>query len=103
MPENLLKILLVEDSDSDARLLEETIRVCGVNDLSVGLATSLKQAISHIKSNHVDAVLLDLTLPDSSGLETVQKARLACPDVPIVVLTGVDDTETGVEAVRMGV
>ena len=102
-PDNILKILLVEDSVSDARLLQESIRIGGIEDIFVSVAESLQQAVDHLKNNRVDAVLLDLTLPDSSGIGTVTRFRNACPYVPIVVLTGVDDETTGVAAVRMGV
>ncbi len=98
----LLQILLVEDSASDAVLLQESILSSGVKDLSVSVVGSLRESTDHLKNNHIDATLLDLSLPDSSGLETVRRVRGACPDMPIVVLTGIDDEKTGVEAVRMG-
>ena len=93
----------MEDSVSDAPLLQENILLSGIEDISVSVAESLQEAIDHYKNNHSDAVLLDLTLPDSSGLETITRFRDACPDVPIVVLTGIDDEKTGIKAVRMGV
>jgi signal transduction histidine kinase len=101
--EKTLQILLVEDSDTDAMLLRESILSSGISDFHVSVAQSLQEAIDHLKNNPVDATLLDLSLPDSSGLETVVRLRQARPDTPIVVLTGVDDEKTGVQAVRMGV
>lgn len=98
----LLQVLLVEDSASDAALLQESILSSGVKDLSVSVVGSLRESADHLKNNHIDATLLDLSLPDSTGLETVQRVRIVCPDMPIVVLTGVDDEKTGIEAVRMG-
>lgn len=100
--EKPLQILLVEDSPSDAALLQENILSTGVGDISIRVTSSLREAIEHCKNNHTDAVLLDLTLPDSSGLDTVRQARQISPDLPVVVLTGVDDEKTGTEAVRMG-
>jgi PAS domain S-box-containing protein len=100
---NSLKILLVEDSDTDATLLQESILSSGATDISISVVQSLSEAKEHLKNNHTDAVLLDLTLPDSSGLDTVRRARRISPDLPIVVLTGVDDENTGVEAMRTGV
>jgi signal transduction histidine kinase len=100
--EKLLQILLVEDSVSDAALLQESILSSGVKDLSVSVVQSLHDAIEHLKNNHTDATLLDLSLPDSSGLGTVRQVKSACSDMPIVVLTGVDDEKTGIEAVRIG-
>jgi len=101
--DNSLKILLVEDSPTDASLLREGIFLSSTRDISVTIAASLQQAANYCKNNRFDAALLDLTLPDSSGLETVRLAREHCPDIPIVVLTGIDDEQIGVEAVRMGV
>ena len=98
-----MQILLVEDSASDAVLLQENILSSGVTDISISVVQSLNEAKEHLKNNHTDAVLLDLTLPDSSGLDTVREARTACPDVPVVVITGVDNENTGIEAVRTGV
>lgn len=101
--DNSLKILLVEDSDTDAVLLQENISSSGVKDISISVVQSLREAKEHLKNNHPDAILLDLTLPDSSGLDTVREARRISPDLPIVVLTGVDDENMGVEAMRTGV
>ena len=97
-----LQILLVEDSDSDAALLQENIRIGGAGDISISVVKSLGQAVYHLKHNHTDAALLDLTLPDSSGLDTIRQVRNSFPALPIVVLTGVDDEKTGMDAVRLG-
>ncbi len=101
--EKPLQILLVEDSSSDAALLRENILLEGTRASSVSVAQSLHEAADHIKNNPVDALLLDLTLPDSSGLDTVREIGRIAPDLPVVVLTGLDDENTGIEAVRMGV
>jgi PAS domain S-box-containing protein len=100
---NILQVLLVEDSTSDAVLLQESLLQSGDGNISVNVAKSLREAADLLKSNHMDAVLLDLTLPDSSGLETVQKARRIFSNLPVIVLTGMEDEKTGIAAVRMGV
>jgi PAS domain S-box-containing protein len=102
MPDKLLKILLVEDSESDAALLQEELLQSGTGDHQIKVAGSLQQAIDHFRNNQVDATLLDLNLSDSSGLETVRVIMSCQADAPIVVLTGFDDEKTGIEAVRMG-
>jgi PAS domain S-box-containing protein len=102
MPDKLVKILLVEDSESDAALLQEEILHSGTGDHQIKIAGSLQQAIEYFEDNQVDATLLDLNLPDSSGLETVRAIMSRQPDAPIVVLTGFDDEKAGTEAVRMG-
>ena len=102
MPDRLVKILLVEDSESDATLLKEEILQSDTGDHRIEIAGSLHKAINFFKNSDFDAVLLDLNLPDSSGLDTVRYLRSLQPDVPIVVLTGFEDEKTGIEAVRMG-
>lgn len=104
------RLLLVEDSQSDARLVRETIREVGwpaVGD--GGLQTSppvdhverLSDAIDRLDGDVV-VVLLDLDLPDSSGVDTVDALMEHVGRTPVVVLTGHDQDRTGVEAVQRG-
>lgn len=62
----------------------------------------LEVAIQCLSSGEFDVVLLDLSLPDSSGLDTVSKLHTCVPDIPVVVLTGVDDRELALQAVAIG-
>jgi PAS domain S-box-containing protein len=101
--ENKVRVLLVEDSPSDAALLQEELLLSGSHNISVSVAKSLREAADQLKSNSIDAVLLDLTLPDSSGMDTIQWARRICAGLPVVVLTGSGDEKTGITAVRMGI
>jgi|GEM_PF-2089080 PAS domain S-box/PAS domain S-box/PAS domain S-box len=102
LPKTPLQVLLVEDSPSDAALLQENL-LSSDKGFSVSVVQSLGQALDHCKNNHPDAVLLDLTLPDSSGIATVRRAREHSPDLPIIVLTGVDDEKMGMDAMQAGV
>jgi PAS domain S-box-containing protein len=102
MPDQLVKILLVEDNESDAALLQGELLQSNSGNHQIKVAGSLQEAIDYFNNNRVDATLLDLNLPDSSGLETVRAIMSRQPDAPIVVLTGFDDENTGIEAVRMG-
>jgi signal transduction histidine kinase/CheY-like chemotaxis protein len=65
-------------------------------------ADSLKSGIQHLQEQKFDAILLDLTLPDSHGIDTLLKVMGAAPDTVIVVLTGTDDEELGLNAVQRG-
>ncbi len=103
MPDDSLKILLVEDSESDSRLLQEVIKSASDSEINTSFVQSLGHAMNHLKHAKADVVLLDLSLPDSSGLDTVKKFRSNYPDIPIVVLTGIHDEKTGLDAVRIGV
>ena len=102
MPNHLVKILLIEDSESDATLLQEEVRQSDPGSHNISVAKSMQQVTDYFKNNKADAVLLDLNLPDSSGLDTVRAIRTIQPDVPIVVLTGFEDENIGIESVRMG-
>jgi signal transduction histidine kinase len=96
-----MRILLVEDSPSDAELLEVQL-ADGPEPVAVEHAETLEQAVALAGQGPFDAVLLDLTLPDCQGLETVVRARVLWPATPIVVLTGAEDEQLGLEAVRLG-
>jgi DNA-binding response OmpR family regulator len=100
MVEESLKVLLVEDNDGDARLLESGLRKMGLP--KPARAVNLAQTVAQSASEHFDVVLLDLSLPDSQGLETIEKVLAASPALPIVVFTGRDDDVLGMEAIQRG-
>jgi signal transduction histidine kinase len=97
-----IKILLVEDNPADARLLRETLRDINENKFELTHIQSLSEAIVQLAEHSFDAILLDLFLPDSQGLETVERILSAAPALPIIVLTGLKDESTGIQAVRKG-
>jgi len=98
-----VKILLVEDSPSDAQVLQETLQEAGVGSFEFALVERLDEALARLRTESFNVVLLDLSLPDSTGPDTFRRVRAAAPGLPIVVLTGVDDEAVGVEAARQGV
>jgi PAS domain S-box-containing protein len=98
-----VRVLLVEDSRSDAELLRELLREYRLQKFVVEHVERLAEAVDLLADKSFDVVLLDLTLPDSSGLETSAAIRRAAPDVPIIVLTGVDDETVALEALHQGV
>jgi two-component system, cell cycle sensor histidine kinase and response regulator CckA len=96
-----LRVLLVEDDDSYARMLETMIGREG--PLALERVSTLRDAATAIGNTEVDAILLDLGLPDSVGIDTVDRLRaLVGEHIPIVVLTSRDDYEIGVQAVHRG-
>jgi len=97
-----LRILLVEDNPGDARLIRETLRDAGSLAFELRHADRLAAALPQLAARDADVVLLDLSLPDAHGLETVTRALAAAPEVPIVVLTGLDDETVAVQAVQAG-
>jgi PAS domain S-box-containing protein len=97
------KILLVEDSESDADLLQAKLHAGGLGIFDVTWATRLDQAIGLLRRTAFEAILTDMNLPDSSGKETFLSLRAAAPNLAIVVLTGADDEQLGLDAVRHGI
>jgi PAS domain S-box-containing protein len=98
----MLKILLVEDNPGDAGLLQATLDGRYPGQYATTTVATLAEAKALLARQALDAVLLDLSLPDSQGLETIGRLAVAAPNVPIVVLTGVADEGIAMEAVRFG-
>jgi len=97
-----IKVLLVEDNLGDARLFQESLAEVPGAPFDVELADRLAGALARLGHPGIDVILLDLTLPDSQGLETVLKVREQANGVPIVVLSGLEDEALAVQAVREG-
>ncbi|UPT73392.1 MAG: hybrid sensor histidine kinase/response regulator [Elusimicrobiota bacterium] len=103
MSEKTIRGLLIEDDPDDALLFMNHMKVSrGPGSYSFEHATTLTQGLDVLSRGGIDVVLLDVMLPDSRGLETVQKLRAWYPDVPVVVLTGLSDENVGIEALRVG-
>jgi signal transduction histidine kinase len=98
-----LSILLVEDSPSDAVLLQESLSQHEVGGFQFTHAETWAEAAARLSQQSFDVLLLDLSLPDSIGRDTFVRARAAAPQLPIVVLTSVADEAVGLEAVRHGI
>lgn len=97
------RLLLVEDSPDHAVLMRHIFeRGDGVEGFSVSHAWTLAEACRELEQGEYDVVLLDLSLPDSDGLDTVDRGIAAAKDTPVVVMTGHDDEELAVQAVRRG-
>ena len=95
-------ILLVEDNPIDAKVISAMITKTKENNFTVDHVASLEAAIRRLSQTVADVVLLDLTLPDSSGLPTLEKLLSKHPNVPVVVLTGVDDESVSMAAMEKG-
>ncbi len=97
-----IKILLVEDNPGDARLVAEALRESNRSTFVIEKTKSLTSALKILRDNTYDAILLDLSLPDSFGSNTVEKVNGCCPDTPIIVLTGARDEATAMKVVEKG-
>jgi diguanylate cyclase len=96
-----VRVLLVEDNPGDARLVEILLSEAGPG-FEVSHAVRLDEALEELDRAEFDVVLLDLSLPDSSGFETVERVRMAVPEMPVVVLSGRDDDEFALQALQGG-
>ncbi|MFP4606705.1 MAG: diguanylate cyclase [Thiohalospira sp.] len=97
-----LRLLLVEDNPADAELVAEYLELAEALEVETRRAARLEAAIEAGRQGLVDAVLLDLGLPDSSGLATVERFLAEVEEVPVIVLTGQADADTGVAAIQLG-
>ena len=102
MFESSVKILLIEDDLAEARLLQEVLKSFQLMQYSLVHVKRLKEGIDLLQQNRFDVILLDLTLPDSQGLESVRLLVDRAPKVPIVVLTNTNDDKLALQAVREG-
>jgi signal transduction histidine kinase len=96
-----LRILLVEDDSAFVEYLRTSLNATATAP-QLTIATRLSSALSAIARDRFDAILLDLNLPDSEGLDTLKQITSAAGHLPVVVLTGMDDSLQAHEAVRLG-
>ncbi len=99
---NSPRILIVEDNPADVGLIRALLSE--IHSLSYQLepVACLSEALTRLQCKDIDLVLLDLGLPDSVGLATLHQVRTAAPDVPVIVLTGIQDEDLGISAMRDG-
>ncbi len=97
-----MKILAIEDNPADAEILRELLADQQGSSFEITNARSLAAAKSLVPGGEIDFILLDLGLPDSQGIETLRAMRSLSSVIPIVVLTGFDDEETGMKALHEG-
>lgn len=102
MTDQRLTVLLVEDNPGDARLIRESLADSKGETFDLEIADRLAAALRRLSAGGIDAVLLDLALPDSKGQDTFDKAKAQAPTVPIIVLTGLGDETLALKMVREG-
>ncbi|MFZ1763596.1 MAG: response regulator, partial [Nitrospira sp.] len=95
-------ILLVEDNAGDARLLRELLTETGAGRLTLTHVDRLDAAIRCLTQAAFDIILLDLSLPDSQGAETLVRMHAAAQGIPIVLVTGREDEELGLQLIQAG-
>jgi len=98
----LLSVLLVEDNPVDARVVQEALTESSRVKFKIQVADRLTAAVARVARETYDVIVLDLSLPDGWGLDSFVKIHAVAGDIPIVVLTGLDDETLGVMAVQQG-
>lgn len=102
MNDKPLCVLLIEDDPGEACLIRELLRRSTETNYELRHAGNLADGLAFLHIAPADVVLLDLTLPDSSGIETLNRFMVSAPGVPVVVQTGLNDDEIGRTAIRNG-
>ncbi len=95
-------VLLIEDEPTDAKLITQILQEDTESALEILHAEMLSQGIEFLIQGGIDIVLLDLTLADSSGFDTFYKLQQQAPQVPVIILTGMDDKDLAVRIVQEG-
>ena len=97
------EVVLIEDSRDYALALRAMLdHPQGASPFSVTHFTQLAGAVDYVQGNEVGCLLLDLNLPDATGIEGVRALQRVAPQVPIVVLTGLDDDQLALDAMHAG-
>jgi two-component system cell cycle response regulator len=96
------KVLVIEDNPSDRRMLQELLADVKSVNLDLEFAENLSEGLERLSASNVDAILLDLCLPDSQGMETFFQIRPHVNNSPILLLTGSTDEDLAIQAVREG-
>jgi DNA-binding response OmpR family regulator len=102
MPDESLPVLLIEDNPGDVRLVKVALSDTRFARWQLSCCPTLADGLELLARQDFVAVVLDLTLPDCTGVETIARIQSAAPTMPIVILTGVDDQAISREAVKAG-
>jgi diguanylate cyclase (GGDEF)-like protein/PAS domain S-box-containing protein len=103
MRKSHLRVLAIEDSIADAELVKFMLSDVRKPVFSVIHAPRLAHGLQYLREQTFDVVLLDLGLPDSMGFDAVSAVRNVCPEVPLIVLSGLDDEDVAVKTLQMDV
>jgi len=102
MNEKPINILLIEDNEDDIVYIQEVLADIKIPAYRLSCRNDLGEGIEWTRKHKLDVVLLDLSLPDSWGTGTVSRFRKEVSDLPIIVLTSLDDEEIGIKTIQEG-
>ncbi len=99
MKKNTPKILIVDDDENILRLLGVIVENCGFLHVSADCA---EKAMAQIRNNKFNLVLLDIALPDMSGMTILEYIKKFSPDTPVIMITGYDNEEVATYCLANG-
>lgn len=102
MESGIIKVLLIEDNQDSILLMRETLLEENYNKFELVCAERLSTGLEYLSKGGIDVILLDMSLPDSQGIDTLIKAHGHAPEVPIIVLTNLDEETFAVKTVQEG-
>jgi len=97
-----IRVLHIEDNAAYARLIKESLVDIDHNNIDITHCACLADAFQIVEEKSINVVLLDLSLPDADGMRSVTHLRKRLPEVALVVLTGMNDEDTGLQALQLG-
>jgi PAS domain S-box-containing protein len=100
--EKIFNILIVEDNEGDFVLVSEYL-MQGLSNCTMVRNKRLQEALVELNNNRFDVVLLDLTLPDSNGVDSIKEVLALVKESPLIVLTGFNDKHFAIESLKLGV
>ena len=97
-----IKVLLIEDNQGDVRLIWEILSEVRNSPFYLEVAATLLGGLQSLEKAKPDIVLLDLTLPDSNGIYTLNRVKDKVKEIPVLVLTGMDDEMLAIKSLKEG-
>ena len=102
MEGDTIHVLLIEDNEDHVVFLRQLLAASAVGQFELHTAGDVAQGIERLKDGGIQLILLDLSLPDSDGLETFIRVLEAAPEIPLIVLSGLNDVALAIETVQLG-
>src|ERR1700730_15253895 len=101
MENHPINVLLIEDNEEHVVFLRQLLASSTGGQFNLHTAGDAAKGIERLKDGGIQLILLDLSLPDSDGLETFIRVMESAPEIPLVVLSGLNDVELAVETVQL--
>jgi glutamate dehydrogenase (NAD(P)+) len=97
-----ISVLLIEDNPIHARLLQALLQEAKDPVVEIDIAGDLAAGLERLHAGGIDVLLLDLVLPDSQEMATFERVKAELPELPVIILTGLDDEDWAEQAVAAG-